>query len=146
MRKTAPRRLVGRLVRGEKGASAIEFALVFPALVLLLFGIIEFGRFMWTDNSLRHAVQEGARCAALNCCSAPGATCTSPEQLAASRADGLQLSAADFLLVTQDCGKHLSAGADGGGIAYQFILGDLLGLAGVTLTLQAEACYPTLDR
>ncbi|WP_344818852.1 TadE/TadG family type IV pilus assembly protein [Microbacterium soli] len=45
----------------ERGAAAVEFALVVPLLVLLLLGIIEFG---WTFNqqvSLSNAARESAR-------------------------------------------------------------------------------------
>lgn len=140
-------RLLRRLRRGEEGSTVIEFAMVLPVLVLFFFGIIEFGRFMWAENSLRHAVQEGARCAALNCCDAPGATCTSPEALAASRlGGGVQATASDFLLDVQDCGKRLRAGADGTGIDFDFLFGSLLSVAGLEVALRAEACYPTLDR
>ena len=140
------KRRTARLAGCEAGNTAIEFALVLPAFLLLIFGIVEFGRLMWVDNTLRHAVQEGARCAALNCCTLSASACSSPEDLAAQRATGLQLSATDFRLETLDCGKQLRAGATGDGVGYDFMLGDLLGLLGVELTLQAEACYPTLDR
>ncbi len=45
----------------ERGAAAVEFALVVPVLVLLLFGIIDFG--LWFEDSiaLRQGVREGAR-------------------------------------------------------------------------------------
>ncbi len=139
-------RALARLLRAERGTAATEFALVLPALLLLLLGIMEFGRFMWVDNTLRHAVQEGARCAALNCCDSAGNACTSPEDLAAQRASGLHLTATDFVLDLQSCGKRLRAGASGSGVQYDFMVGDLLGLAGVDVTLTAEACFPTLDR
>jgi hypothetical protein len=135
-----------RSLRADEGGSiAVEFALVLPALLLLVFGVIEFGRLLWVDNTLRHAVQEGARCAAMNCCESSGA-CSSPQGLAAQRATGLGLTAADFVLETQDCGKRLVAGATGDGVSYEFMLGDLIGFLGVDLTLRAQACFPTLDR
>lgn len=142
---TRARRLLRHLRRNQRGSTAVEFALVLPAFLLLVFGVIEFGRVMWADNTLRHAVQEGARCAALNCCAA-GTACSSPEDLAAQRATGLGLTAADFVLETQDCGKHLTAGAEGAGVEYRFLIGEVFGLLGLDLTLRAEACYPTLDR
>lgn len=43
----------------------VEFALVLPLLVMLTFGIIEFGRAYNTTISLRSAAREGARTAAL---------------------------------------------------------------------------------
>ncbi len=47
--------------RGEAGQDLVEFALVLPLLVLLFFGIIEFGRVIFTYNTLANAAREGAR-------------------------------------------------------------------------------------
>lgn len=45
----------------EKGGSAAEFALVLPALLAFLFGIIDAGRFIWTVNRAEKASQVGVR-------------------------------------------------------------------------------------
>ena len=50
-----------RLLRSEEAASAAEFALVVPILVLLLFAIIDSGRFMWEWNRAEKATQIGVR-------------------------------------------------------------------------------------
>jgi Flp pilus assembly protein TadG len=63
-----PRRILRRLTpiaRDERGAAAVEFALVLPILVVLAFGIIDFGRLLYTYNNLTSAVREGARFAAV---------------------------------------------------------------------------------
>jgi len=52
-----------RLFRDRGGASAAEFALVLPLLLLLLFGIIDAGRYMWTINRAEKAAQMGVRMA-----------------------------------------------------------------------------------
>jgi hypothetical protein len=57
--------VVRRLLRDDVGASAAEFALVLPLLLLLLFGIIDAGRFMWEYNRAEKATQMGARFAAV---------------------------------------------------------------------------------
>ena len=52
-------------LRNERGAAAVEFALVLPLLVLLVFGIVEFGRAYNAKVTLTHAVREGARALAV---------------------------------------------------------------------------------
>lgn len=49
----------------ERGAAAVEFAIVLPVLVMLLFGIIEFGAAYNRSQGLHAAAREGARLAAL---------------------------------------------------------------------------------
>ena len=41
----------------------VEFALIAPILILLLFGVIDFGRLIYTYATLNQAVNEGARTA-----------------------------------------------------------------------------------
>jgi len=50
-----------RLLKSEQAASAAEFALVLPLLILLLFAIIDSGRFMWEWNRAEKATQVGVR-------------------------------------------------------------------------------------
>ena len=51
--------------RSDKGASAVEFALVAGILVVLLVGIIQFGFLFFQWLEVTHAAREGARWAAL---------------------------------------------------------------------------------
>lgn len=50
--------------RGDDGANAVEFALVLPLLVLLLFGAITFGLAFNQKQQLEHANREAVRFAA----------------------------------------------------------------------------------
>lgn len=54
------------LLKDKKGQSVIEFALVLPILLLVLFGITEFGRAIMVTNVLNTASREGARLAAVS--------------------------------------------------------------------------------
>lgn len=54
---------IHRLVRSQSGASAAEFGLVLPLLIVLLLGIIDAGRFIWEYNRAEKATQAGARVA-----------------------------------------------------------------------------------
>ncbi len=50
-----------RITGNNKGVSSIEFALVLPFLLLILFGILEYGWIMTTQIVLTNAVSNGAR-------------------------------------------------------------------------------------
>jgi len=45
----------------ESGASAVEFALLLPLLMMILFGITEFGFALYRQSILTNASREGAR-------------------------------------------------------------------------------------
>lgn len=78
----------------ERGAAAVEFALVLPMLVVLVFGIISFG-FMYTNwTALESGAREGARYMAIH-----------------SRTDS---SAADVAEQRAKAAAVLPCGADGG--------------------------------
>jgi Flp pilus assembly protein TadG len=53
------------VIRNERGAAAVEFALVLPLLVLLFAGIAELGRIYYLQATLSGAAREGARVMAL---------------------------------------------------------------------------------
>jgi Flp pilus assembly protein TadG len=48
-------------LRDDSGTAAVEFAIVVPILLLVVFGIIDFGRALWTLNVATSALREGAR-------------------------------------------------------------------------------------
>jgi hypothetical protein len=50
-----------QLIRGEGGGIAVEFAIIVPILLLLVFGIIDFGHAWYMDHLLSNASREGAR-------------------------------------------------------------------------------------
>jgi len=51
------------LIGGRRGNAVVEFALVLPILLALVFGITEFGRAWMTVNVMSTAAREGARLA-----------------------------------------------------------------------------------
>jgi Flp pilus assembly protein TadG len=44
-----------------RGQALVEFVLVFPLMLLLLFGLIDIGRLVYANNALSEAAREGAR-------------------------------------------------------------------------------------
>lgn len=49
------------LINDQKGVAAVEFAIVLPVLVVLLFGMIEFSLLFYNKAMLTNACREGAR-------------------------------------------------------------------------------------
>jgi hypothetical protein len=50
-------------LRSQRSQGIVEFALVAPVLLLLLFGVVDFGRVIYIYVTLNQAVNEGARTA-----------------------------------------------------------------------------------
>lgn len=53
------------VIQRSRGAAAVEFALVFPVVFLLLYGLISFGAILYTQLAVSQAVSDGARAAVL---------------------------------------------------------------------------------
>ena len=62
----SPFRRVRRSRERRRGAAAAEFAVVLPVFVLLIFGILEFGRMIMVQQILTNASREGARLACID--------------------------------------------------------------------------------
>ena len=56
-------RIVTSLKRDRSGVAAVEFALVAPILIAMIFGIWNAGFMLFADNGIRDAVEVGARSA-----------------------------------------------------------------------------------
>jgi len=57
---------MSRLRNPERGAAAVEFALILPVLILLIVGMLEFSRAYNAQLSLTNAAREGARVMAVD--------------------------------------------------------------------------------
>lgn len=53
--------MIARFLRNDRGSPSVEFALMLPAMLALMFGGMEAGHFAWTQHKLVKAVREGAR-------------------------------------------------------------------------------------
>lgn len=54
--------MVHRMINNERGVAMVEFAIILPLLVLLVFGTIEMGLLCYNKQVLTNATREGARC------------------------------------------------------------------------------------
>ena len=52
-------------LREQSGATAVEFVLILPLLLALIFGLIDFGRIGFVQVSVTAASREGARFSSL---------------------------------------------------------------------------------
>ena len=93
--------------RGERGAAAVEFALVVPFLLLLVFGIISYGFMLSFRQAVSQGAAEGARAAAV---SAAG---DDADRLAAAR-DALNDSLDTYGVRCESSGALVRGGASVG--------------------------------
>lgn len=119
-----------RLWRARDGAAAVEFALTLPLLLLVLLGVMEVGRVMWTQSALNFAVQETSRCLAIQ---APAcATTAGAQAFAAQKVAGLKIPASAFAISQQACGRQVR-----GQVTYSFVLKAVFAQAP---TISAQVC------
>jgi Flp pilus assembly protein TadG len=88
----------------DRGAAAVEFALLLPVLLLIVFGIIDFGRALNAQITLTQAAREGARLDAL------GQTTAAVQSRTIGAATGLSLSPANVTVTT--CPKGAGQGVN----------------------------------
>jgi Flp pilus assembly protein TadG len=132
---TRLRRTLAGLSADRRGAAAVEAAFVLPLLLLLLLGVIEFGRMAWARSSLDFAVQEAARCAVVrtDVCGTPAATA----QYAANRLATFKVPAQAFTVTPGlPCGVRVRARYE-----YRLVTVAMVAEAfGGAPTLTAEVC------
>jgi Flp pilus assembly protein TadG len=54
-----------KFFRAQSGNVLVEFAMILPLFLLIVWGVVDFGRALYTANSLAAAVREGGRVAAV---------------------------------------------------------------------------------
>lgn len=127
------RAFLRRSRNADGGSSAVEFAMVAPFLIAMLFGIFEFGRALWIQSLLDFAVEQASRCATINStlCGTTSAIAT----YAAQQTVPLNLPAATFTASSPVCGHQVQAS-----YAFNFITPHLFPYS---ITLTSQSCYPT---
>jgi Flp pilus assembly protein TadG len=86
-----PLEITVRSLRNKRqGAAAVEFAVVLPVFILLVFGMIEYGRMVMVQQVITNASREGARRAVLD-----GATATEVQSAITTYLSDAKISGAD---------------------------------------------------
>ncbi len=117
---------------GNRGSIAVEYALLLPALLLFVIGIMEVGRLLWTQTTLERAVEAAARCGAVDSVTCADAPATA--DYAVTQAFGLKVESSAFTVSSAACGVSVTAA-----FAYDFIVP---WVAPRNMVLHASACYP----
>jgi len=106
--KSCPSRIWGRAAE-ERGTAMIEFALVATVLLVIVFGIIYFGRFIGYTNDETHLAEIAARYAAVD--QLPTGCASTLAQCIQQQAPGeLQAGSGDVTKKAQVCISLLSGG------------------------------------
>ena len=119
----------------DRGASSLEYAVLLPVFLSLVFGVMDLGRLVWTQVTLDRAVQAAARCAAIN--STTCGTDAAVQTYATTQTWGLTTSTGVFAVTHPTCGVTVS-------VALPFQL--VVPWPGSNISsLSATACYPKLS-
>jgi Flp pilus assembly protein TadG len=121
-----------RLWTDRSGASALEFGLLLPVFIPVMFGIVQVGQAFWTQTALQHAVEMAARCATINSANCGSTSLT--QTYAATQAYGLTFPAGTFVATTAACGNQVTA-------TYSFPVTVAAWFA-PSINLSARSCYP----
>ncbi len=137
--------------RAMGGATAVEFAAVLGPLLLLIFGVFEIGRLLWTREALQETATAGARCMGMTAtsCAAAGAynaanTDTYIESVATGW--GITLTNADITLNnnTTCAGVTATSGFSTVTITYTFnsVVPNLITALSGGKVVTTTACFP----
>jgi Flp pilus assembly protein TadG len=116
----------------ERGAVAVEFALLAPVLIMLLLGIMEFGRAYNVQMSLTNAARESVRSMAIS----DNATPVSDKKAAALAATnkaitfGATLTAANIEFSPESCAVSPGAALPQMTVTVRYTLSTMTGIAG----------------
>jgi Flp pilus assembly protein TadG len=122
---------VSRAPAPDRGAAAVEFALVAPLLLVLLLGIVEFGRAYGVEAALSQAAREGARALAL------GEPAAAARASARAAAPSLTLVDADIAVTPGTCLGTAASTTATVTVTQRFVF--LSGLFGNALTLTGRS-------
>ena len=114
--------------RVDKGAALVEFAMIIPLFVVLVFGAIDVGRLLYTRITLHEAVQEGSIYASTNPDDPNGARLRVIDSV-----DNPMLALADVVVTCPGSAIHVAATHD------MDLVTPLWGPSTITLTAEVTA-------
>jgi Flp pilus assembly protein TadG len=120
-----------RRLSNERGAAAVEFALVLPLLLLLVLGIAEFGRAYDVQTRLSNAAREGVRVMALQ------NSATAARTAAKTAAGSITLTDANISVSPTTCVSTATATANAT-VVITYTLPYITGFFGRTITMQGR--------
>ena len=119
-------KLIQRGWRSNCGATAVEFALIAPALVTVVVGTFYLCMALYLVASMHFAVEDGARCASVN-----STTCGSASAIVTYTQ--AYFGPTHFTYAAAACGNSVSA-------SVTYVAN--LGVTSVSVPITAKACYP----
>ena len=123
---------IGQFLRDETGGSAVEFAMVVPVVLILIFGAIASGVMMYTVVKLQHATETSARClsAKRSDCSLANITTYATSYYTGPALNGLTFTSTWDS--TRQCYKVTASGT------FNFFMGQGI----LSVPVYTQACYP----
>jgi len=88
------------------GQSLVEFAIVLPIFLLLLFGLIDIGRFVYSVNALGEAAREGTRFGSVG---ASTQGCAGPREACIEAVTKARLAGVPGATATASCQRYVAA-------------------------------------
>lgn len=133
--------MIRRRPMDARGAAAVEFALIAPALFALMFFVLEVGRMAWTQQTLQETAASAARCIGLKASGCDSPSATRGWAVTRARQSGLAI-APDTVSVTAATICDSQSGMSRVAIAspYANAVGSILPAAAATMTV--TACFP----
>jgi Flp pilus assembly protein TadG len=130
-------RQVARSVMADRrGLGTLEFAMTFAIFSLLMFGIVDVGRALWTLNGLHLGAQQAARYAAIKNPTACATSYNGTMQSFAADYGGTGIPGTVYTLTCPSCGFQVTA-------SYSLAL--YVPFVAMRPTLNATACFPKLE-
>jgi Flp pilus assembly protein TadG len=150
-----------KLIKHTGGATAVEFALVFPVFIAFILGMMHVAYVLWIDNVVHYAVDASARCGAIyvSGISTPSYPCSCPSgttPCTSTRAAMIQATATTILgkavasVPSATFQTNPSCPGSSSGLTASYAAGFLvsptettfLKFLKTTVSVNAKSCYP----